>query len=706
MECFSSEHRNQINVALLGAVSVGKSTLTNAIFAETFSKCKLKKTTMTPQVYNECDRGDKHNSEFFKQINDANDKKNATLTDKLANNEKLTKDDIQSMEYAVPRIHGFSKLAQKTYLSVYDIPGLNDSETQTLYFDYINDNFYKFDIIVLIVDIHSAFNTVDEIQILEKIINNCKDNFNNFGINNKLIVLANKCDDMEYKNDKFELSEDHAELFDQANHIVERKICELFPKLEYEIIPISIEDSYIYRMFAKNKSCCETIDIKYINKFGYNEYSKSKWKKLTDQEKRKNIKTFLETNNIDEQLVQTGWNLFKDTLNKYLTTGNQKIFINNHLEYCLRKITGYDKLDINEDVQKLYLIQSRYKELSAKIPSGIDTKKIFNDFLENYFNNYNSKVISNYIHSQPCEKIITEAGEEITECFVLKAEGHLPQIEEAKKIVDNAMRLLVGTACEPLKTLQSNLTNALVEKYSKDISQQSKPVNNLFTNLQSIIKNGFKVLPSIVNKFVTNPDMLNNPPHKIIEHIEKLSDSGLISYKEKMDYILKIILSVYQRIHLQTLSENHLAKNNTMIYTYFAEMFWNNFTTFTSNFNPIIYQIHMLSKANVTKQLNHQSFMNNEFWNGPKIQNLQTSTDFSSIDKKEDLLVLENYYKSHVLSSAIPNDDLMQIIYNVDYLKITDNEMNNDEEPEESDEEECEQEKKYSIIKNNLNLIL
>tara|TARA_B100000700_G_C14632811_1_gene663624 strand:- start:261 stop:635 length:375 start_codon:yes stop_codon:yes gene_type:complete len=119
-------------------------------------------------------------------------------------------------------------------------------------------------------------------------------------------------------------------------------------------------------------------------------------------------------------------------------------------------------------------------------------------------------------------------------------------------------------------------------------------------------------------------------------------------------------------------------------------MFWNNFTTFTSNFNPIIYQIHILSKANVNKQLNQQSFMNNEFWNGPKIQNLQATTDFSSIDKKYDLLVLESYYKSHVLSSAVPNDDLMQIIYNVDYLKITDNEINNGEESgdEESGDEE------------------
>ena len=59
-------------------------------------------------------------------------------------------------------------------------------------------------------------------------------------------------------------------------------------------------------------------------------------------------------------------------------------------------------------------------------------------------------------------------------------------------------------------------------------------------------------------------------------------------------------------------------------------------------------------------------------------------TKLTENDKNDDLLVLENYYKSHVLSSAVPNDDLMQIIYNVDYLKITENEINKEDEPDES----------------------
>ena len=52
---FDDSQRNQINVAIVGSVSVGKSTLLNTIFAETFSDCKLKRTNMTPQVYFETD---------------------------------------------------------------------------------------------------------------------------------------------------------------------------------------------------------------------------------------------------------------------------------------------------------------------------------------------------------------------------------------------------------------------------------------------------------------------------------------------------------------------------------------------------------------------------------------------------------------------------------------------------------------------------
>lgn len=47
------EHALRISCAIVGAVSVGKSTLTNLLFAKQYSDMKIKRTTALPQVYHE-----------------------------------------------------------------------------------------------------------------------------------------------------------------------------------------------------------------------------------------------------------------------------------------------------------------------------------------------------------------------------------------------------------------------------------------------------------------------------------------------------------------------------------------------------------------------------------------------------------------------------------------------------------------------------
>ena len=46
-------HRNEINIAIIGTVSAGKSTLMNTLFTNQYSDMKIKRTTMQPQVYYE-----------------------------------------------------------------------------------------------------------------------------------------------------------------------------------------------------------------------------------------------------------------------------------------------------------------------------------------------------------------------------------------------------------------------------------------------------------------------------------------------------------------------------------------------------------------------------------------------------------------------------------------------------------------------------
>ena len=85
------------------------------------------------------------------------------------------------------------------------------------------------------------------------------------------------------ENGKLILEDEHKEMFDQITKIVNEKVSEIHSSLEYKILPISIEDSYIYRMFDRNPTF--DLDMKYVNKFGYNDYGKSRWNKLSEKDK-------------------------------------------------------------------------------------------------------------------------------------------------------------------------------------------------------------------------------------------------------------------------------------------------------------------------------------------------------------------------------------------------------------------------------------
>jgi GTPase Era involved in 16S rRNA processing len=53
-----------INIAIVGCISCGKSTLLNSIFIEQYSHMRIKRDTMVPQVYIESDDRSKKRFSF------------------------------------------------------------------------------------------------------------------------------------------------------------------------------------------------------------------------------------------------------------------------------------------------------------------------------------------------------------------------------------------------------------------------------------------------------------------------------------------------------------------------------------------------------------------------------------------------------------------------------------------------------------------
>ena len=191
--------RLSISIAIFGTVSVGKSTFLNGLFVEPFSETKLKRTTMVPQVYMETDD--------FSQTSsvEAIQKSNAEINAKLQDKESLTSEECREVIHMVNKIPDFNiTLKPECFLNIYDIPGLNDAKVTDVYFDYLNRNFYKFDVLLFMVDLNSGLNTEGEMKVLNTITDHIKK-----AVENKkkvhMITIINKCDNMAMDRGKLKL---------------------------------------------------------------------------------------------------------------------------------------------------------------------------------------------------------------------------------------------------------------------------------------------------------------------------------------------------------------------------------------------------------------------------------------------------------------------------------------------------------------------
>ena len=385
--------RLDINVVIIGTVSAGKTTLLNSLFVANYGKAKIKRTTMVPQVYHET-INENNDTSNVETISEQNKKINDHIIRKNDNNESLTLDDIKELRHFVPKLHDLVKLKRGVTLTIYDTPGMNDSRTKTVYYQYIHNNFHKFDIIIFLIDINSAMNTSDEVDILECIIKNAKECYDKFNKQTKMIVLLNKCDEMYFNDDdELVLDEDFQEMQNQAIKIINDTIKQCYPDMSHCILPISCEDAYIYRMLDRDPAC--KLDIKYVNKFGYNEYGKSRWNKLKESQKYRKMKYVLKKQNYGERMKLSGFKYFKDQLRKWLLVSEQYKLLSNHIKFSIHEINNPNKLDIIDDINKFHEIYSKIKRIDKlfRQKSTSDIMIYFTDYLEKFVKNYENKNI-------------------------------------------------------------------------------------------------------------------------------------------------------------------------------------------------------------------------------------------------------------------------------------------------------------------------
>jgi predicted GTPase len=557
-----------INIAIIGAVSTGKSTLMNALFVEQYSDTNIKRTTAVPQVYIEVNKIN-ITEDDIKKIREQNKNINNQIMDATIKGLELK--EIKELHYIVPKIYDMFDLAKGTCLSIYDLPGLNDSMTKNIYHDYIRQNFYKFNIIIFVVDVFSALNTSDEIDILNLILNGIKKNKEMYGYNTNLIVLVNKCDELiEQNGELIPQDEELQEMYEQIKTVIDIKIKNIMPNITKFIVCASCEDCYIYRMYKKNPEI--KLDIKYINKLGSNELGPKVWNKfgLSENNKRKKIFELLKDFDYNERIEQCGFSKFKAILQKCLCLNNQLIFLTSHIHYSLLKLV--DSVSGSNDCNLTHIISiiRDYKKTLIKInerycissEDGI-IKMYCSLFIKNYEKNQ-----FNYIND---EKIIN--NDDYAKVKMIKAvlELYIDVLDNYDIFVKNNIEMMDKKLCNYLiEQLHSINSKSYIIKICNEFKNNkynlrklNKLINvtkiNLFKNIIEI-NNEFlkyiKIMGSL--KEIDHIKLIFNAHAILIELINKFVDTFNLSNEDKLNLI------IYNLIALQH-SDNKILNVHSII---------------------------------------------------------------------------------------------------------------------------------------------
>lgn len=291
-----------INLVLLGEVSVGKSTLVNALVSDKIANTSIRRCTAT--VTNYVEKMNKDSKYTPKQIREEL-KVNEEKYGDFHHNEpgqgvKMQK--LEQKEYYIPPITNFLEtIREKKYrFNLVDVPGFNDRVQDNLLTKFLQDNCQLFDVVIVMFDAQNAFNKKSDQEFLTKVLKSLATWAQQGAL--RILFVLNKFDDPEDSE-----YQDQAEWATKKiqkeckNHKIQQKY--------YRVCRIAARTMYYYRTLWTKVTVENTMpnfDPNEIRKLAKAQFgvAAGKWKKDQQITALKNkIKNMIHKRYSDENMI-------------------------------------------------------------------------------------------------------------------------------------------------------------------------------------------------------------------------------------------------------------------------------------------------------------------------------------------------------------------------------------------------------------------
>jgi small GTP-binding protein len=193
-----------IKVALIGYVSVGKTTILNALLRDKFGEVAMGRATASVNYYCCTSKPLPYVFSASSVTTGPMSWSGAGLPTPAAEIYEQTVRDNARLRHAdkveetwfdiVELDQDLCPMRDDTKLVVVDIPGINEAGTSSKYKDYIAQHWHSFDCVVVVMDGRQGVNTEEQVELLKLTKSNC-DRIKNVPV----IVLCNKIDDPDDK---------------------------------------------------------------------------------------------------------------------------------------------------------------------------------------------------------------------------------------------------------------------------------------------------------------------------------------------------------------------------------------------------------------------------------------------------------------------------------------------------------------------------